>query len=150
LITHFFIDFDGVLTDNGVYVNSNGEEMVRCYRGDGIGLEKLKEAGIKPVIISTEKDSVVSKRAAKLDVSYVKGVKDKMLELVNWCEDLTKAAFIGNDLNDYEAMQIVGFPIAVADARPEIKEIAMYTTRARGGYGAVREACGWILKKSQS
>lgn len=146
-ITHLFIDFDGVLTDNFVYVDSDGMEVVRCSRADGIGLEKLKKHGIKPIIISTETDPVVSARARKLRIECVQGVVDKLLTIKSIASNIKRTAFMGNDVNDYEAMYGAGYAISVADARYEIKEISDYVTKARGGYGAVREACGWILSR---
>lgn len=146
-ITHLFIDFDGVLTDNFVYINEKGEESVRCSRADGIGLDKIKTKGVEVIIVSTEVNPVVSKRAYKLGVKCEQGVDNKLAAIRQYCDDLSKAAFIGNDVNDYIAMENVGFPIAVADARHEIKEISVYTTKARGGHGAVREACGWLMNQ---
>ena len=75
-----FFDFDGVFTDNFVYVDSNGVESVRCYRGDGIGIELIKSIGIIPIILSTEKNKVVSKRASKLNITCFQGIQDKELE----------------------------------------------------------------------
>ena len=147
-LTHLFLDFDGVLTDNFVYVNEKGEEMVRCSRSDGIGIQKLKDKGITVCIMSTETNPVVCKRAEKLNVHCLQGVSDKLQALKEMdAVDLSKTAFMGNDLNDLEAMQAVGIPIAPADARPEIRDIAKYVTKARGGNGAVREACGWLIAK---
>lgn len=148
MITHLFLDFDGVLTDNFVYVNSHGEEMVRCSRADGIGIQKLKDKGVTVCIVSTETNDVVSKRAEKLNIHCFHGVTDKLQELKNMnAIDLSKVAFMGNDINDLEAMQAVGVPICPADARPEIRAIAKYITKTRGGNGAVREACGWLMAK---
>ena len=160
-LTHLFLDFDGVLTDNFVYVNEKGEEMVRCSRSDGIGIQKLKDKGITVCIMSTETNPVVCKRAEKLNVHCLQGISDKLQALKEMdavelsktafmgrdAVDLSKTAFMGNDLNDLKAMQAVGIPIAPADARPEIRDIAKYVTKARGGNGAVREACGWVIAK---
>ena|SRR3990167_1787786 len=147
MITHLFLDFDGVLTDNFVYVNSHGEEMVRCSRADGIGIQKIRDKGISVFIISTETNPVVLQRAEKLGLGRYcfNGISDKLDFLKRF--DLSKSAFMGNDLNDYEAMKAVEVPIATADARLEIRNIAKYITKARGGNGAVREACGWLITK---
>ena len=147
MITHLFLDFDGVLTDNAVYVNEWGEESVRCSRSDGIGIEKVKSKGIVPVIVSSECNEVVARRAQKLRIDCIHGVSDKVIAMKQFCDDLSKAAFIGNDVNDYDAMESVSIPIAVADANPEVKKLAKYVTKARGGHGAVREACGWLMAK---
>ena len=147
MITHLFLDFDGVLTDNFVYVNSHGDEMVRCSRADGIGIKKLKDKEVSVIIISTEEDFVVAHRAKKLGLHLFQGVKNKKSQIEAFGLDLSKAAFMGNDINDLEAMEAVGIAIAPADARPEIRAIAKYVTKARGGNGAVREACGWLMSK---
>lgn len=147
MITHLFIDFDGVLTDNFVYVDSDGKETVRCSRSDGMGIEKIKEAGVQVLILSSEMNEVVSKRADKLELPCARGLGDKEIAMKSICRDLSKAAFIGNDLNDLEAMEACGIAIAVADARKEIRDIADYVTKARGGCGAVREACGWLMTR---
>lgn len=147
MITHFFIDFDGVMTDNNVYVMEDGSEMVKCSRADGIGLQKLIEKGVIPIIISTEKNDVVWMRAKKLGIGCMYGVPDKVKAMLEFCDDLSKAAFLGNDVNDFDAMQAVGYPMAVLDANVEIKRIAKKVIEKRGGQGAVREACGWIMTK---
>ena len=147
VITHLFIDFDGVLTDNYVYIDDFGKEMVRCNKMDSIGIDKIQAAGVKVAIISTEAGATVTKRAKKLGIDCANGVKDKVASMRIYCADLSNTAFIGNDVNDYEAMEAVGYAIAVADARKEIRDIANYVTKARGGNGAVREACGWLMTR---
>ena len=133
-LTHLFLDFDGVLTDNFVYVNDKGEEMVRCSRSDGIGIQKLQAKGVIVTILSTEKNPVVKHRADKLGIGCIQGVSDKLQALKEMdAMDLSKTAFMGNDLNDLSIMQVVMIPIAPADARIEIRDIAKYVTKARGG-----------------
>lgn len=138
-------DFDGVFTDNMVYVFEDGTEAVRCSRSDGIGLRKLEKAGIKTVIISTEINSVVSVRSKKLGIRCIQGCKDKLAELVEILkeEDLTmeQVAFVGNDINDLPCLACVGLPIVVRDAHPDVIPYATYQTKALGGHGAVREIC---------
>lgn len=138
-------DFDGVFTDNMVYVFEDGREAVRCTRADGIGLSKLKRLGVHSVIISTETNPVVSARARKLNVRCIQGVDDKRaaLELILREHNLTleQAAFVGNDLNDLPCLTAVALPIVVQDAHPDVLPHARYQTKTRGGYGAVREIC---------
>lgn len=138
-------DFDGVFTDNLVYVFEDGREAVRCTRADGLGLSKLKRLGIHSIIISTETNPVVSARARKLDIRCVQGVEDKRaaLESVLREHDLTlaQAAFVGNDINDLPCLTAVALPIVVHDAHSDVLPYARYQTKARGGYGAVREVC---------
>jgi 3-deoxy-D-manno-octulosonate 8-phosphate phosphatase (KDO 8-P phosphatase) len=141
-------DFDGVFTDNMVYVDQHGVESVRCWRGDGLGLSRLRKLGLKTLILSTEANAVVSVRAAKLQVECVQGVADKAAAIADWSRSigvpLGHVAFVGNDINDVPALKEVGFPIGVADSHPSIDPYIKYRTRAHGGGGAVREVCDLI------
>ena len=138
-------DFDGVFTDNMVYVFEDGSEAVRCFRGDGIGLRKLQRAGIETMIISTETNPVVSARSRKLGIRCVQGCKDKRGALETIIQEmglsLAQVAFVGNDVNDLPCLTCVGLPIVVRDAHSDVVPHAQYQTRARGGHGAVREIC---------
>tara|TARA_B100000315_G_scaffold209687_1_gene205574 strand:- start:1006 stop:1491 length:486 start_codon:yes stop_codon:yes gene_type:complete len=136
-------DFDGVMTDNKVYVDQNGKEMVQVNRADGLGISEINKLGIKQIIISTEKNPVVSKRAQKLDLIYFQGVKDKKHTLINFCKknkiDLNNVAYIGNDINDLEVMEIVKYTFCPSDSHNSIKKISRYTLKSRGGEGVIRE-----------
>lgn len=138
-------DFDGVFTDNMVYVFENGSEAVRCFRSDGIGLKKLKQAGIETVIISTEANPVVSARAHKLKIRCFQNCEDKRKILESLAQEmnisLADIAFVGNDINDRPCLTCVGLPIVVQDAHPDVLSLALYRTKTRGGHGAVREVC---------
>lgn len=138
-------DFDGVFTDNMVYVFEDGSEAVRCSRGDGMGLQRLKRLGIETVIISTETNPVVSARARKLKMRCVQQCEDKRAELEKIIQEmgisLAEVAFVGNDVNDSACLECVGMPIVVQDAHPDVIPLALYRTKRRGGYGAVREVC---------
>ena len=138
-------DFDGVFTDNKVFVFQDGTEAIACYRGDGIGLNKLKEMNIHIRIISSEVNQVVLKRAEKLNVDAINNVSDKKSELVKIIEKLKitkdQVAFVGNDINDLNCMKFVGLPITVNDAHPDVLNQALYKTSNNGGAGAVREIC---------
>ena len=138
-------DFDGVFTDNMVYVFEDGSEAVRCFRSDGIGLQKLKKLGIETVIISTESNPVVSARAQKLKIRCLQNCEDKGKTLENVAQEfeipLDEVAFVGNDINDQPCLNHVGLPIVVNDAHQDVVSIARYQTRSPGGYGAVREVC---------
>lgn len=138
-------DFDGVFTDNMVYVFQDGSESVRCFRGDGIGLKKMRKLDIPTVIISTESNPVVSARASKLKIRCFQNCKDKRNTLENLAQEmgisLAEIAFVGNDINDRECLKCVGFPIVVQDAHPDVASLAAYRTNAPGGHGAVREVC---------
>lgn len=138
-------DFDGVFTDNMVYVSEDGSETVRCFRGDGLGLSKLERAGIETVIISTETNPVVSARSRKLGIRCIQGCEDKCAALKTIAEkrglSLTEVAFVGNDINDLACLTAVGLPVVVRDAHPDVIPYARYRTRSPGGHGAVREIC---------
>jgi 3-deoxy-D-manno-octulosonate 8-phosphate phosphatase (KDO 8-P phosphatase) len=138
-------DFDGVFTDNMVYVFEDGSEAVRCSRSDGIGLEKLKKLGIETVIISTEANPVVSARARKLKIQCVQNCEDKSAVLQELAHEkgisLTEIAFVGNDINDLPCLECVALPIVVHDAHRDVLASARYQTKSPGGHGAVREVC---------
>jgi 3-deoxy-D-manno-octulosonate 8-phosphate phosphatase (KDO 8-P phosphatase) len=142
-------DFDGVFTDNSVYVNQDGKESVKCWRGDGLGLDRLKKLGVKLCIISTEINPVVSMRANKLAIDCYQAVENKADILVSICDkhsiSLKNTMFVGNDINDIPAFQIAGIPVGVADACKEIYSYVMFRTMNSGGAGAVREICDMVL-----
>lgn len=143
------LDFDGVLTDNHVLVSEDGREAVWCNRGDGWGIARLKDAGIEVVVLSTETNPVVELRSRKLRVECFQGCTDKLIVLQDIVRQrgLTpeQIAYVGNDINDLECMRWVSWPIAVADATPEILAISRLVTTKAGGYGAVREITEWLL-----
>ena len=138
-------DFDGVFTDNMVYVLEDGSEAVRCSRSDGIGLQKLKKLKIETAIISTEPNPVVSARARKLDIECFQDCHDKRAVLDEIAErldiSLAEVAFMGNDVNDLPCLSCVALPIVVQDAHPDVISVARYRTKLPGGHGAVREVC---------
>ncbi|CEG12904.1 3-deoxy-D-manno-octulosonate 8-phosphate phosphatase, YrbI family [groundwater metagenome] len=144
----FVMDFDGVLTDNYVYICEDGKEFVRCTRADGIGLKKLHNRGIDLMVISKEINLVVSERCKKLKIKCFHGIDNKADFLKKYLSninvDLKNVAFVGNDENDIEILKIVGFPMAVNDAYPKVKGIAKYISKKQGGCGAVREICDMI------
>lgn len=136
-------DFDGVMTDNRVMVDQDGKESVIVNRGDGYGVSQIKTLGIDQVIISTERNQVVRRRAEKLGIEVIHGVENKKTTVDAYCRDhgydLKQVMFIGNDLNDYDAMMSVGIKGAPADAEEEILAIADWVSEAGGGYGVIRQ-----------
>ena len=142
------IDFDGVMTDNTVYVLEDGREAVRCARLEGFGLRRVIRAGVRPVIISTEANPVVSARAQKLGVECLQNVEDKVEAMASLLGELRlawdEAAFIGNDINDAEVLKRVGLPVVVGDAHESLRDIGAFQTERPGGGGAVREICDAI------
>jgi YrbI family 3-deoxy-D-manno-octulosonate 8-phosphate phosphatase len=142
-------DFDGVFTDNTVYVSEDGTETVRCWRGDGLGLQALAAIGVKALILSTEVNPVVSARGRKLEIECVQGCEDKRarLEAIVRERDLTMAqvAYLGNDVNDLGCLEAVGVPMVVGDAHPSVLGAARVRTHRPGGRGAVREICDLLV-----
>lgn len=143
------LDFDGVLTDNRVVVHQDGTESVTCDRGDGLGIERLLAAGVEIVVLSKETNPVVAARCRKLALPCSQGQDDKLPQLERMAADRglapAQVAFVGNDVNDLEAMAWCGVAIAVADAYPEVRAGADFVTRRPGGRGAVREVCDLLL-----
>ena len=147
-------DFDGVMTDNRAVLLEDGNEGVWVNRSDGWGVQQLKKAGYHQVILSTEKNRVVTARAKKLQIEVIQGSADKAKCLKNYCQKqqikLNKVLFVGNDVNDLSVMKIVGFSVAPADAHPEVLQIASYVTRAKGGDGVLREVSDSVLKNKKT
>ena len=143
-------DFDGVFTDNGVYVLEDGREAVRCSRFDGLGLRRLERAGVAAMVLSTERNGIVGARCAKLKISCQQGCDDKSAALTQIMQSRSlkeaQVAFIGNDVNDLVCLQRVGLPIVVQDAHPDVVAFARYRTVRTGGHGAVREVCDLIAE----
>jgi len=143
-------DFDGVLTDNTVFLDEDGREWVRCNRSDGLAFNELQKLGVKSYIISSEKNKIVSARASKLNIPALYGVSNKADALQGLCFredlDLSRVFYIGNDLNDLEVMKLAGFSACPADSHPKIKEIATFKLKKNGGSGVVRELLEEILK----
>ncbi|GII77259.1 hypothetical protein Sru01_22410 [Sphaerisporangium rufum] len=142
-------DFDGVHTDDLVYVDSDGREMVAVSRSDGLGVAMLRRSGIKILVLSTERNPVVAARARKLGVPVLQGLSAKVTALRDWLGieglDPARVAYVGNDLNDLGCMEMVGWPVAVPDAHPRVRAAARVVLSHRGGAGAVRELCDRVL-----
>jgi YrbI family 3-deoxy-D-manno-octulosonate 8-phosphate phosphatase len=145
------LDFDGVFTDNKVLVSETGEEYVRCDRSDGHGIALLKKRGVPIIVLSTERNPVVGVRLKKLNIEHYSGLEDKHGKLIEWSKrnsiDLSKAIYVGNDVNDIDCMKAVGCSVATNDAYPEVKAIASITLDSKGGSGAVREICDLVREK---
>lgn len=143
-------DFDGVMTDNSAIVFQDGSEAVVVNRSDGLGVSRLKKMGVEQMILSTETNPVVQARAAKLGIVAVHACEDKEKKVREIAEEksvsLEKIMYVGNDVNDLDAMKMVGYPVAPADACPEVLEVARYVTKAVGGRGVVREIAFAIQK----
>jgi len=145
----FVFDFDGVLTNNMVYLDQNGKESVSCSRGDGLAFDALRKLKKTAYILSTEKNTVVSARAQKLQISALQGAENKVAgiqEIVKKenCK-LENILYVGNDLNDYRVMDICGFTACPADSHKKIKQISDIVLKTNGGCGVVRELLEDVL-----
>lgn len=147
-------DCDGVLTDGGVYYSTEGEALKRFSVRDGMGVERLRLAGIGTAIVTREDSDLVAARAVKLGVVFLfAGVKDKgsHLDVISRETGLDPAemAYIGDDVNDVDILGAVGgrgLTGAPCDAMPEAAMEAHYRCSLPGGHGAFREFAEWILK----
>lgn len=144
-----FSDFDGVLTDNFFYQDQKGNETVKLSRSDGLAFNFLNLLKKPVYIISTEKNEVVQHRGKKLRVKTFNSVKNKKEKILSICKkenfNLENAIFIGNDINDLEAMSICRYSICPSDAHKDILKIASHVTLSKGGNGVVREIVEKIL-----
>jgi 3-deoxy-D-manno-octulosonate 8-phosphate phosphatase (KDO 8-P phosphatase) len=152
-------DFDGVFTDNFVYVDDSGIESVRCSRADSFGISLLNKyifnsgREIDVFVLSTEVNEVVLRRCEKMGIGCHKGEQQKNKYLDEWFtvnrEKMTDpyagTAYFGNDLNDLGVIEKVRFSFVPADAHPRIKEAATHVLTSQGGQGFVREGIELIL-----
>lgn len=136
-------DFDGVLTDNRVLVDQSGKEFVYCSRGDGLAFDVLNNMAKPVYILSTEENSVVTARGKKLKVTVIQGVENKVTALKALAKkeqfSLAKVLYVGNDLNDYHAMNLCGYTACPGDSHDKIKRLSKITLKTNGGAGIVRE-----------
>lgn len=143
------MDFDGVMTDDRVWVDQDGRELVASNRRDGMGISALHNAGIPMIVISTEVNPVVAARCHKLDLPVIQGITDKATALQRLLRerqlDPAHVIYLGNDVNDVPCFPIVGCAVVVADAHPEVISHADIVLTNPGGRGAVRELCDRIL-----
>ena len=144
------LDVDGVLTDGKLYISDKGVETKSFHVRDGIGLKLLLDNEIDIAIISGRKSQATTKRLRDIGIKHAYyGIADKIKPFDELKKKLhlknENIAYVGDDLPDLSVMQKVGFSIAVANSTSEILKVADYITKAKGGDGAVREACEIIL-----
>ena len=149
------LDVDGVMTDGRVILDARGEEIKRFHVRDGYGVMRLLDAGIDVVIITGRKSKAVEYRAKELGIQEVyQGVKEKgsLCKEVMARKNLIKdqVCCVGDDLPDLPMFNRAGVSVAVADAAVEVLSAASLVTDQKGGHGAVREVCEWILKARQN
>jgi len=150
-ISGLVMDFDGVFTDNRVFVFQDGREAVLCDRGDGLGLDRLRRSGLPLLVLSTERNSVVQARCEKLDIPCQQGLSDKIIVLKEWIKknnlNPSGIIYVGNDVNDLPCLRYVGCGVAVGDAYPEVKASARFVLSSYGGKGAIRELTDLIIQQ---
>jgi len=149
-ITLVVLDVDGVLTDGRLWYGSDGETVKAFHVRDGHGIKMLIAAGVGVAVISGRRSAAVTARMRELGVSDVaQGVADKARALAELLKrnavDARRVACLVDDTPDLGLMAAVGLPAAVADAHPEVLAAARHVTSAKGGRGAVREFCDWLL-----
>ena len=145
-------DFDGVITDNKVWTDQEGKELVAASRSDSLRIPALRERGIEVMILSSEPNQVVAARAKKMGVEAIHNVglqdKGRVMREVLAQKNIKpeNVIYLGNDLNDLPCFEIAGWSVAVADAYPEVIRAADRVLATAGGQGALRELCDLILK----
>jgi len=143
------MDFDGVHTDDLVWVDQDGRESVAASRSDGMGIGMLRQSGLPMLILSKEANPVVAARAAKLKIEAIHGIDNKLPILRQWCAEngvsMDRVAYVGNDVNDAACLRAVGWPVVVANAHPEIISLGRIVLNRNGGSGAIRELAELIL-----
>lgn len=149
-IKMFLTDCDGCLTDGGMYYSEHGDELKKFNTRDGMGFSLLRRRGILTGIITSESVDLNRRRAEKLKLDILEaGCRDKAAAIARLCEqyDITpeNVAYIGDDINDLEAIRLAGLGCAPFDALPQVKAAADYVTAAKGGEGVIREVIDLIL-----
>jgi 3-deoxy-D-manno-octulosonate 8-phosphate phosphatase (KDO 8-P phosphatase) len=144
------LDVDGVMTDGGIILIGGDLEAKRFDVQDGMGITLLRSSGMMVGIVTSRDSEVVQRRAKELGMEELfQGVRYKPQVLEQLREkygiEPSQAAFVGDDIQDVPIMRLVGVPIAVQNAIPEVKESSVYVTKAPGGHGAIREVAEWLL-----
>jgi len=150
----FATDVDGVLTDAGMYYSESGDEWKKFNTHDGMGIKLLQRSGLITAIITQERTRLVARRAERLAIPELhQGTMDKLSVIREMATrhgvSLRQVAYIGDDVNDLEALKAVGFSAAPADGLPHILAAVDYVCRKKGGEGAVREVVEMILEAQQ-
>lgn len=150
-IKMFLTDCDGCLTDGGMYYSEHGDELKKFNTRDGMGFALLQQKGIITGIITSENVDLNRRRAEKLKLDILEaGCKDKVAAVRRICQEkgitLENVAYIGDDINDIELIRLVGFGCCPADAMLQVREVAKYVAKSKGGRGVIREVVEMILR----
>jgi len=146
------LDVDGVLTDGTIFIDDDGRQSRGFHIQDGLGVTLWRSVGRQAAILTSKRSTAVEARARMLGIELIEqGAEDKLPGLERLVStagvSLDETAYVGDDLLDAAVMRQVGYPIAVANAVDEVKELAAYVTSRSGGQGAVREAIEHLLKR---
>lgn len=147
-------DCDGCLTDGGMYYSESGDELKKFNTRDGMGFALLRDRGILTGIITSEDVMLNRRRAEKLKLDILEsGCKNKAEKVKELCKKydvhLENVAYIGDDINDLEVMEMVGYGCCPADAMPQVREAAKFITKAKGGEGVIREVVERIIERKK-
>lgn len=145
------LDVDGIMTDGKLYFTNGGEETKAFNTTDGLGLKLLQRSGVEIAIITGRQSAIVATRAASLGITMVhQGRDDKKVVLDGILDEMgigyDVVAYAGDDLPDLACIKAARLGISVPDGHDIVKAAADAVTFRRGGEGAVREICDWILK----
>jgi 3-deoxy-D-manno-octulosonate 8-phosphate phosphatase (KDO 8-P phosphatase) len=146
------MDCDGVLTDGKLYFSERGEQLKVFHVRDGQGLAMWHKAGFQSGIISGRNaKKILEKRATEIGIHYIKTCsidKAKDFEDILQSAKVTpdEVAYVGDDIGDITLMEKIGLPIAVADAVSDLDAYIIYKTKAKGGFGAIREVTDLLLE----
>ncbi|MFN8243484.1 MAG: HAD hydrolase family protein [Ferruginibacter sp.] len=150
-ITTFVFDVDGVLTDGSLLILNDGSWARTMNIKDGYALQLAVKKGYRVVVISGGSSEAVKERLHKLGITDVfMPATDKKQILAAYASRhglrREQILFMGDDMPDYEVMQLAGLPCCPADAVPEIKQLSVYISPLEGGKGCVRDVIEKVLK----
>ena len=150
-IDTFIFDVDGVMTNSDLLVTEAGELLRTMHTRDGYAMKMAINNGYKLIIITGGGSDGVTKRLQGLGVEHIYAkVKDKLKVFKQISEELAidpeKVLYMGDDLVDYQVMNVVALPACPADAAPEILEISKYISPIIGGKGCVRDVVEKVMK----
>jgi 3-deoxy-D-manno-octulosonate 8-phosphate phosphatase (KDO 8-P phosphatase) len=148
------LDVDGVLTDGAVYYTDDGKQLRKFNVKDGMGIKIAMAAGVAVALVSQSTTPSISHRGEQLGIGRVLlGVEDKLAAVTGICGEMGIAldcvAHVGDDLNDIPLLGAVGCPMTVADAAPEVMELAAFVSERGGGGGAVRQICELLARAKE-
>ena len=145
-----FYDFDGVMTDNKVFLSEDGKESVIVNRSDGLAISYFKKMNIKQIIISSETNPVVTKRAKKLKINSFQGIENKLDTIKSLIKknkvQLSEVFFIGNDLNDLEVINFLPNSFCPKDSNAKVLDSSAIVLNKRGGNGVIMEFYEYLME----